>query len=456
MTRPSLPRHRGRAPRVAALVYNDAANDARVLKEAATLRMAGATVEVFAVSRDREGRPAGHAIAGDRVAITRVQQFSLDAVAPGIARMRDRAQIRPSAPEMRGGASMPPRPVVEAPTTVQRVVRSLRSAASDLAMRAYKTVALADFSRRVVDPAVAFHPDVVHANDANTLVPALVISARTGAVIVYDSHELWLHRNVRSDRPLAPYVEALIERAGVRRAGAVITVSPSIVGWLAEHYGMTTPPFLVRNVPAAGEAPDPSRGRLHELAGLSPSDRIVAYGGRVTTSRGIEETIDALAALPPDVHLVMLGYGEEDYVDSLWKRAEAQGVRGRVHLVGPVASDEVADALSDADLAVVHVRPTNLSYRFALPNKLFESIRGGLPVAAADLPDIREVVESLGVGRLFDGEDTEDLARVIGEILEDPAPYREAARRAASELTWEHESERLISAYRLALMGERA
>ena len=152
----------------------------------------------------------------------------------------------------------------------------------------------------------------------------------------------------------------------------------------------------------------------------------------------------------------MLGYGEPDYLDTVWAAARDAGVAERVHQVGPVAPHEVSDALSDADLSVVHVRPTCLSYRFALPNKLFESIRAGLPVAAADLPDIRAVVEGLGVGEVFDGEDPTALAATITAILADPERYRAAARAAAPSLTWETEIGALIGAYRQALMGGRA
>lgn len=339
---------------------------------------------------------------------------------------------------------------------VARVRRAATSLAGDVAMRAYKTVSLADFWRRTLRAVQEWGPDVVHANDANTLVPAMIVCHATGARLVYDSHELWLHRNVRTDRPVAPHVEALIERAGMAHADAVITVSPSIQIWLGQHYPAAARPVLVRNVPQAGPAPDPARGRLHELAGLPPAARVIAYGGRITTSRGLEETIAALAHLSQDVHLVMLGYGEPDYLASLDALAARLGVAGRVHRVGPVAPDEVADALSDADVAVVHVRPTCLSYRYALPNKLFESIRGGLPVAAADLPDIRQVVRQLGVGELFTGEDPADLAATIEQILADPEPYRRAALSAAPYLTWEQETDALIGAYRSALMGAAA
>ncbi len=295
--------------------------------------------------------------------------------------------------------------------------------------------------------------------------PGRLIARRTGAALVYDAHELWRHRNVR-DRPVGKHVEALTERVVIRRADGVITVSPSIARWLQRTYRLRELPTLVRNIPAAGEPTDPASGRLRQLAGLAPTDQVIAYGGRITTSRGLEETIAALALLPGHVHLVVLGYGDPGYLAQLDRRIEEAGVRDRVHLVGKVAPHEVAGALADADLSVVFVRPTCLSYEYSLPNKLFEAIHAGLPIAAADLPDTREVVERYGVGEIFglarpddDGEvppsstDAEAvaMAATITRILAGPDAYRRAARAAASELTWQHEEEALLALYRRVL-----
>ncbi len=448
----------GRRPRVAVLVYNDCHNDARVLKECASLREAGAEVRIIAVARDLAGYGPGLTLVGDGIELSRLREFSLRTYAPALAPLTARlaaagrtapAPSPSGAPAARPTPGHPGRPA--RPSTAARLRGALVRRAADVGDRAFRSLALAHYGVLAVVDAVAWRPDVVHANDGNTLAPALAIRALTGASIVYDAHELWTRRNVRGDRWLAPQVEAAIERIGVARAAGVISVSPSIVRWLESRYALPVAPTLVRNVPPAAAPPRPEDGRLRELAGLAPSDRVIAYGGRITTSRGLEETLDALALLPEDVHLVMLGYGEETYLRTLGERADALGVAARVHRVGPVAPDEVSTALADGDVSVVHVRPTCLSYEYSLPNKLFESIRAGLPVAAADLPDIREVVTSLGVGRLFEEDEPADLAATLSSLLDHPADYRQRARAAAPALVWEHESEQLLALYRRVL-----
>ncbi|MFC7376610.1 glycosyltransferase [Brachybacterium sp. GCM10030267] len=440
-------------PRVAVLVYNDAANDSRVLKESASLRDEGYDVRILAVERRELDRPAAVSRLGERLTLERVPEFAFERIVPALAPVWRGLISQDLEPASRVSAPPPPAPLAP-PTQPRAALAGIRShalrALRGLGERAYRTVALGTYWKNVTQAGLRVRPDVIHANDANTLVPALAIRAASrGRIgIVYDSHELWRHRNVRPGRLLAPHVEALIEAVGIRRVDGVITVSPSIADWLERTYRLPRRPALVRNVPVADDLPDPASGVLRARAGLGAEDRVIAYGGRITTARGIEETIAALPHLPADVHFVLLGYGEQAALEQVRAEAAHHGVAERVHLVGAVEPDAVSRSLADGDVAVVHVRPICLSYRFALPNKLFESIRAGLPIAAADLPDMRRVVEELGVGEVFQGSSPQDLAEALRAILDDPDTYRERARQVADDLTWERETESMLALYR--------
>ena len=449
----SLPHTRLKDLRVASLVYNDAHNDARVLKAARSLADNGAEVEIVAVAREAQGHPAGKESRGNHVVINRVPAFTLDQIAGPLApQLRKRLGFGAPGTSMRtpGNAGQPNRPPARVVSTraqkkspTSQASRALLRFARKAAVSAWGPVSLAYYWVGATRTLLSEDNDVVLANDANTLVPALILRALKGTNFVYDSHELWRRRNVPKRR-IAPYVEAAIERVGITRASRVMTVSPSIAEWLKRAYNLDELPALVRNIPSEAPVPDRSEGRLHDLAGLSSDIPIISYGGGITTSRGIEETIDALALMDPNVHLVMLGYGAEDYIESLHQRAKKRGVAHRIHVVGPVAPDEVTSALADGDVAVVHIRPTCLSYRFALPNKLFESIRAGLPVVAADLPDLAAIIRELGVGRTVALEDPSSLADALTAVLRDGDAFRAAAREAAPNLTWEREVEALI------------
>lgn len=305
----------------------------------------------------------------------------------------------------------------------------------------------AEYWKTAAASATDWEPDVVHAHDLNALPAAVRVAAGRAIPVVYDSHELWRHRNrVTRLHPISRVFDAIQEHRLIRRVDLVITVGGQIESWLQDTYRLpSNRTTVLRNVPwsrgACGPAP-----ALRQLAGL-PDARIVLYTGRITSGRGLEEAIDALPSLADDVNLVMLGYGDDEYIESLSKRALRLGALGRLHLIPPVPSEQVPAVASQADVALVAIQPLCLSYRYALPNKLFEAIQAGVPVVASDLPEISAIVRQYGVGKLFQVGDAQELARAVSEILAAPSIYRAGTDVAAVELCWEREREILLKAY---------
>jgi glycosyltransferase involved in cell wall biosynthesis len=312
-------------------------------------------------------------------------------------------------------------------------------------MPIHRPSVIQQFARVSARAAAAWQPDVCHAHDLNALLGAARVARQQDALLVYDSHELWRRRNRHGElRPLGRLVDALQERRLIRRVDMVITVSPGIRDWLQRQYRLAVPVEAVRNLPLRRQHRDGPP--LRELAGVG-DERVLMYTGRITSGRGLEETVNALPGLPEDVVLVMLGYGDDLFVRQLHHRADRRGVAHRVRQVPPVTPDQVPAVASQADCALVAIEPVCLSYYFALPNKLFEAVQAGLPVLASDLPDMRTIVDGYQVGRLFQTGRPGEVRDGISALLADLDLYKENADRAAAELTWEHESEVLRHAY---------
>lgn len=465
--------------KVGMLVFNTCHADARVLRESETLQSQGYQVRIIAFGNRHH--PVGLTRLDSGVEIQRVPIVSLLTIVLGWFRACYLAMRLAGA---RGPAG-PARPT-ETPFTsrrarldaVHRLSRRAR-AARDLRLwrsakaRRYRWLLrglylrvrpslirvllplhlpsqLYTFGRNASDALIAWKPDVVHVHDANTLLPGVRVSRTAGVPLVYDSHELWRHRNKKGARPLGRLSDMVVESVGIRHASAVITVSPGLVDWLRRRYGLAADRVhLLRNTPSRvrhSHAPD-----LRQLAGLTSEDKILLYTGRITTGRGVEESIDALVDLPDSVHLIMLGYGEPNYVETLLRRAALEGLAHRVHLVGPVPHEQVSATASQADVAVVAVVPTCLSYRHCLPNKLFESIQAGLPIVASDLPDVSDLLLEYGIGETFSLDDRGSMHRALVKALEDPETVKANVASAARQLCWEVESARLLEVYRQTL-----
>jgi len=300
-------------------------------------------------------------------------------------------------------------------------------------------------------------PAIVHVNDLDPL-PAGWLAARfSGAKLVYDSHELWPAGRVSVLRgKWFRFLLRTTERFFARRCDAVFQATPSRAKAFAEIYGLSQP-LTLRNCPTY-QQPTPS-DVLREKVGVPPEGRIAVYCGSVTSGRGIEPTLEALALLPDDVHLVFLGHAEPDYMQVLQAFCrQRRSLEQRVHWIPLVPYDQIIMHLVGADVGLCLIQNHSLSYYLSSPNKLFEYMMAGLPVVGSNFPEIGAVIEDADCGVTVDPDDPAAIAEAVRELLADPAG-REAKSRnalcAAKRYCWENQCRDFLETYR-RLAGKTA
>jgi glycosyltransferase involved in cell wall biosynthesis len=144
----------------------------------------------------------------------------------------------------------------------------------------------------------------------------------------------------------------------------------------------------------------------------------------------------------------MMGTGMPAMVRSLEELAAAEGVADRFFIRPPVRPHEVVGVAAQADVGLILNHHVGLNNYLSLPNKIFESVAAGLPIVTSDFPDMAELVRRYEVGDTCDPEDPADVARAVTAVVGDPKRLdrlRQNAAKAASELTWERESEIFLS-----------
>jgi glycosyltransferase involved in cell wall biosynthesis len=293
---------------------------------------------------------------------------------------------------------------------------------------------------------VRLRPDIVHAHDTATLPSALVGARIARARVVYDSHELSTGVPYRSR--LGDALAVTVERHGLHRCAAVITVSDAIADVLRRRYSLRAQPTVVRNVPDLGRARPASGPSLRERAGAMGKP-VVLYQGAASPFRGCENLVRALALVDQQTQLVFLGSSEARFTRKLRDLAQQEAVEGRVHFIASVPEEELISYAADADVGVWLLEDNCDNHRLTLPNKLFEYIASGLPVVAADLPAGGGLVRDRGVGWTVDAGDARSIADGLAGALagrNDPA-LRARLRMAADDLQWSREQERLLGLY---------
>jgi glycosyltransferase involved in cell wall biosynthesis len=287
-------------------------------------------------------------------------------------------------------------------------------------------------------------PDVVHAHDAAMLAPGWTAARGAGVRLLYDSHELATGVPYHSGS-WAVLVRS-VERLFVPRCAAVITVSDGIAERLRERYDLERLPTVVRNIP---DLPPPRPEAVADLrAELSLGDEPLAiHHGAVAVDRGGENLIRSLAHLDRG-HLLFLG-ASGPYAERLKGLAAGLGLSSRVHMRPPAPLSTLLSYTAQVDAGVTLLEDTCLNHRLALPNKVFEYIAAGIPVVASDLPELRRMIDSYGVGFTVDAADPKSIASGLRSAFaaRAEAALRDRLTRAGQQLTWSRERERLLALY---------
>jgi glycosyltransferase involved in cell wall biosynthesis len=279
------------------------------------------------------------------------------------------------------------------------------------------------------------------ANDLDTLLIG-ALAAGSERELVYDSHELWTDMLITVPEYLKRMLR-LYERLLIKRADVVMTVNELIGKVIASRYSIASPIEIVYNCPVSKkELPSARTARKIRF-------KTALYQGRYVPQRGLENIVKAARHILPDVRLVFRGYGPIEKQ----LREIAIGARN-VKFVRPVPMERMIDAARDADVGIVSYIPSNLNNYLASPNKLFEYIHAGLPVAASDIPFMKRVVCENKIGVVFDPRDPEDIARSLNKITRQPAlgHCRKMIMAAAEKYSWQKEEKKLLRAY--ARLGE--
>ncbi|MCI4364922.1 MAG: glycosyltransferase family 4 protein [Thermoplasmata archaeon] len=174
-----------------------------------------------------------------------------------------------------------------------------------------------------------------------------------------------------------------------------------------------------------GLDPGPLRKQL-DLEGK----RVLVFTGRLVPHKGVDVILDALAELPKDVVLVIIGAGPR--LPGLRGRARRLEVEDRVRFCPEVSDEELPLYLALGDVFVFPSENRLEGFGLAVA----EAMAAGLPVVTADMPGVREVIEPGVEGLLAEPLLAHDVAEKTRRLLDDPALARRmgaAGRRRAVE-----------------------
>ena len=177
----------------------------------------------------------------------------------------------------------------------------------------------------------------------------------------------------------------------------------------------------------------------------------IGFLGRFEEDRkGLPVLLDALPIISrfiPDIRVLIAGPGDSEEVLA---KVDPQ-LRNRVEFLGKISEEDKADFLASVSL---YIAPNTGGESFGII--LAEAMAGGAAVVASDIPAFADVLGNGQYGALFESENSENLAKVIIDLLRDDTKRRELAKAGAvhaQRFDWGQVGEEIFEVYELAMVS---
>ena len=305
-------------------------------------------------------------------------------------------------------------------------------------------------------------PDVIFATSTplTVAVPALLAKLRFRAPMVFEVRDLWPAIPIAIGSLQNPLLIALaraLEQAAYRGSERVVALSPGMADGVARTGYARERISVVPNACdlSLGDGPADSERFLAEHPYLRGGP-VVTYAGTLGLANGVGYLVEVAAAtlaLDPAVRFLIAGDGRER--ERVTDQAHQLDVLGRnLWIIDPVPKSSVAEVLAVTTLATSLLIDTEL-LRDSSPNKFFDALAAGLPIAINYEGWLADLVQQTGAGLLLPPGRPREAAAELARYVRD-GPGLQAASTVARRLATERFDRDKLSSELLEVLGAAA
>lgn len=178
------------------------------------------------------------------------------------------------------------------------------------------------------------------------------------------------------------------------------------------------------------------------------------YVGDITVDRNIYGMLEVVHLLKQKVDrpfkLQLIGSMSKELELDFNKKINEYGIRHNVEWIGRVPYSQIWEYCFQANVGLSILKDIP-NYRESVPTKLYEYMAAKLPVILSDFPLWKEIIQEANCGMVVDPENSEKIASIIGQMLENPffsQKMGENGRRYYENYAnWQPEEIKLLSFY---------
>ncbi|PCD87713.1 glycosyltransferase [Vibrio mediterranei] len=254
-------------------------------------------------------------------------------------------------------------------------------------------------------------PQVIHANDIDGLFVGCFAKLFYRRVkVVYDSHEYQAYVNNIS--PFKSQAIKFLESRLIPHVEHVILVSDSIEdAYLSDYNLCPDKTSVIYNCPDFNLHYEVGNATYFREHFDIPNDKVIfLYQGALSYGRGIENILRAFSdkSVRSDAVCIFMGNGALEA-----RIIDAANSSCNIFFHKSVPYTEIMRVTSSADVGLSIIESTCLSYKYALPNKLFEYIYSGLDIIVSNNPDLAGLVMRYDFGVILKTNEPSSLIKVI-------------------------------------------
>ncbi|CVK15713.1 Glycosyltransferase involved in cell wall bisynthesis [Apibacter mensalis] len=255
------------------------------------------------------------------------------------------------------------------------------------------------------------------ANDLDTLLPNYLVSKIKKIPLVFDSHEIYSELPSIQGR-FAQKVWRKLEKYLIPRVKHFYTVSEGYADFFEKKYGNR--PLVIKNVPLLNIASCKEKKRTIDLPENTQNKKILLYQGAINSCRGIDKMIEAINFIE-NAQLWIIGNGplKKDY-EKLCIKLQ---VENKVYFFGEIPPKQLRQITPMADLGLSLEEDGGLSYRYALPNKLFDYIHAKIPILGTYLPEIKNIINENQIGEVISDHSAFEISEKIKFLISKGKKY---------------------------------